>query len=46
MQHFPTLQASISDEMSNRIFDRVRRNAAGAANAALPHAQYLRQLNQ
>ncbi len=46
MQHFPNLQANISDEMSEKIFSRLRRSATGAANAALPHAQYLRQLNQ
>jgi flavin-dependent dehydrogenase len=46
MQHYPELQGVISNGMSEAIFDRVRHNAASAVNAAMPHDDYLRQLNQ
>ena len=46
MQHYPALSGQISEQIADPIFDRVKRNAEHAANTALPHGQYLRQLNQ
>jgi flavin-dependent dehydrogenase len=46
MHHLPQLSGAISAEASEQIFDRVQRTARSAADAALPHDQYLRQLNQ
>lgn len=46
MRHYPELRGALSDTASEKIFDRVKRLARGAADAALPHGQYLQQLNQ
>ena len=46
MQHFPKLSGEISDDMSERIFSRVQKTSKNTTQAALPHAQFLRQLNQ
>lgn len=46
MRHFPALRHDMSESMGERLFARARANAESAANVALPHGDYLRQLNQ